>query len=130
MPNSIKDLKAGDTIFVVQQRRRGDKEDRTSTEVVTRVGTKYAYYEQYNREQPFHRTNGESAHKEWNERVNGFGFDVYLCEEEWRAKVHENEQYALLKKRLMGNWGLKPLPYEAVKRIHEVLDEWVKDGAE
>lgn len=126
MTKRLKDLKVGDTIFVVRQQTRSCKEWRTSTETVSKVGRKYAYWKSGHAEYPFHKDTGVSAHKELNERANGYGFDVYTCEEEWRAELHAQSEFKRLGDRLCDRWGrLKPLPHEVVKLIHDMLDRWL-----
>lgn len=95
-PKTIRELKVGDTIFVVQQRRRCSGDERVSTEVITKVGRKYAYFDFHRREMRFLRNSGESEHgTKWNLsiRANADGFDVYLCEEDYRRR-----QFAIAEK--------------------------------
>lgn len=123
-------LKVGDKVFVVQQQTRYRRDrnipPETSTETVAKVGRLYGYYESSGRRlRPFHLSNGESAHKEYNERANGYGFDVYATEDEYKAKILADELFLELKIRLTsGYYGIVPLPHEVVVEIHRILDKY------
>lgn len=122
---TIRDLKVGDTVFVVHQRRRGDKEFRTAEMQIVKVGNKYAYLQGTWAELSFHRDSGISNHpKDCNARNNGYGFNVYLCREDWeREESHKAEKYRL-EKRLISTWNrLRDLPPSVVSSIHSILDE-------
>ena len=125
MPN-LRDIKAGDTVFVVHQNQRRKSERCTETVSVSRVGLKYGYVAVgYHGECPFDRKTGESHHKEWYSRANGFGFDVYHNEQEYQREQRAIERHAELSKRLVGRNGrLIDLSPEAVIRIDDVLDEY------
>ena len=127
MSTSLKDLKVGDSVFVVQQQTRSCKEWRTSTEVISKVGTKYAYWKSHHREYPFHKDTGISAHKELNTRANGYGFDVYTCEEEWRLKLHTEESSSDWASDFATGGQAKAACIRSVKSIHDVLDKWAHD---
>jgi len=113
-------------VFVVYQRQRCQKEHRTETNNVFRVGRKYAYIERHGRESAFDKTTGVSVHSDNNARANGYGFDVYACEQDWLRKQHEETEEARLTERLERNrgWGLIKLPPLVVAAIHAVLDEY------
>jgi hypothetical protein len=84
--SDLSGVKAGDNVFVVWQRRRGQSDENVGAEEVVRVGRKYAYISRYSREQAFCRKTGRSAHGDSNARRNGYGFDVYLREEDYRKE--------------------------------------------
>lgn len=89
-----------------------------------RVGRKYAYIEYCGSESPFCRETGESIHKESNVRMNGYGFDIYLCEQDWKDKQLAFNEKQRLQKRLLDSWRrLIDLPPGVVNKIHAVLDE-------
>lgn len=73
----------------------------------------------------FSLESGESCHKLAYQRGNGFGFDVYLCEEDWRREQYESRRFRELAVRLCGRnaHALKPLPPHVVEAIHKVLNE-------
>lgn len=120
---TLKDLKVGDEVFVVQQKSRYQKtEARTSTETISKVGRQYAYFMDGRWEQKFCRETGQSAHKEWNTRANGHGFDVYLNEEDYHRKQFEAEEFKRLEARLVRFSNLRHLPPDAVEQIHNILD--------
>lgn len=89
-------LKPGDKVFVVHQRQRGQKEHRTETCEVVRVGSKYAYIKRYRREAAFFKNTGVSVHQDNNARLNGYGFDVYATEQDWLREQHEESEEARL----------------------------------
>lgn len=123
---TIRDLKVGDTVFVVHQLRRGEKEHRAGEKTVIKVGRQYAYLEGGYYDMPFCRDTGESVHKkDSNARSNGDGFDVYLCRWDWEKLVIEKDAQQRLQKRLVKpHWGgLVDLAPEVVDRIHAILDE-------
>lgn len=123
---TIRDLKVGDTVFVVRQRRRGEKEHRTEELTVEKVGRQYAYLDGGYYDVPFCRDTGQSVHKkDCNARSNGYGFDVYLCRGEWEKMFIEKDAKQRLQKRLVKpHWGgLVDLAPEVVDRIHAILDE-------
>ncbi len=123
-PKTFRDLKVGDEVFVVDQMPRNQDGGRSRTQTVTKVGTKFAYVKRSWGEEPFCRKTGESHHKEWNTRANGYGFDVYLCEDDYRRKVFESSDRAKLKKRLLVSYGeIVDLPPEVVAKLNSVLDE-------
>ena len=120
----MKDIKVGDSVFVVYQRRRHSTADpRTGIKTVVRVGRKYAYIERYHQEVPFSLQNGYSVHKDCNARNNRYGFDVYASEEEYRLKQHDAAEKDRLMKRIVGPWGkLIELPPDAVNELNAILD--------
>lgn len=121
---TLRNLKVGDTVFVVQQERRG-QEPVTSREVIARVGRKYAYFARYCGEVPFCRETGKSHHPgECNARANGLGFDVYQREEDYRREQHETSEHKRLADRITDRWHqLVKFAPEVVAKIHAVLDE-------
>ena len=120
----MKDIKKGDNVFVVSQRRpHSTVEPRTGMETVVRVGRKYGYIERYGQEVPFSLETGYSEHKDCNARRNGYGFDVYASEEEYRLKQHNAAEKDRLMKRIVGPWGkLIELPPDAVNEMNAILD--------
>lgn len=116
----FKNLKLGDEVYVVpQQRSRLSKPSGYYTPI-TKVGTKYIYIKPGR----FHPEDGKSAHKEWNERANGFGFDVYLSKHDYETEMHQIAEYERLKERLMGRWSMVELKPVTVAAIHEALDKY------
>lgn len=121
---SIHDLKAGDQVFVVRQRGRYSKEEQSGIETVSRVGRKYAYIKRRFEEVAFCRKTGMSVHdRDCNARANGLGFDVYLCEEDYRNKQFNDQERARLEKRILGPFGrLVALSPDVVNKINSILD--------
>lgn len=125
----FRDLKVGDTIFVVKQQDRwrteNDKPVETSFEIVTKVGRKYAYFERGRLEYCFCLDSGASIHKDNNARSNGYGFDVFHNLGEYNDKLHQEERFKLLSERLLGRNGrLIDLDPAIVESIHDTLDDW------
>lgn len=120
----LKNIKVGDTVFVVYQKSRHSQPKEPTLEKVVRVGKKYGYIERHGREAPFYLDSGISYHKESNERVNGYGFDVYASEEDYRKEKHEADEFNRLQSRLISDsWRrLVDLPPDAVQKIHAILD--------
>lgn len=121
---TLADVKVGDKVFVVHQRRRHSKDARSAFESVIRVGRKYAYLDGY-RERAFDLITGHSVHgKDDNARLNGYGFDVYISDEDYRRKELELSEKARLKRRIVDRWNrLIDLPPDTVSKIHDILDE-------
>lgn len=116
----FENLKPGDTVFVVNGSRRvlqpgGNK-------MVSRVGRKYGYIGE---EEPFSLSTGQSFHgpDTFNTRANGYGFDVYPSEDDYRRQQHERAEFERLKNRLTNFGRFVDLPPDAVAAIHEVLDK-------
>lgn len=126
-PKTLRDLKVGDTVFVVQQASRGKTLRRCSTEVITKVGRKYGYFGGGNTwEQAFQLSTGASYHgiEGHCTRMNGYGFDVYLCEADYLKEQHDEAKADRLRVRLVDRLGrLVKLTPEVVTKIHAVLDE-------
>ena len=129
MKKTLKNLNAGDTVFVVEQRRishpLGGKSLETHTEPVLKVGKKYGYLSASWGGTPFCLETGHSVHKDaHNTRANGCGFDVYLDENEYKLFLFKGEQHRRLQRRIVSNMGfLIDLPLEALEKIHSILDE-------
>ena len=124
--SDLKHIKAGDTVFVVYQRSRLAPPNESEYKEVVRVGRQYGYIKRYSLELPFHLDSGVSHHKNSNDRSNGYGFDVYVSEEEYRKERHEADELARLKKRLTGSTFttfMMELSPEAVQQIHAILDD-------
>ncbi len=122
--HTLSDLKAGDRVFVVWQRRRGQAEERAGIETVVRVGRKYAYIKEYSQEAAFCRKTGCSVHdRDSNARANGYGFDVYLREEDYRKEQFDAKEKQRLEKRIVGSFGrLVNLRPEIVDKFNDILD--------
>jgi hypothetical protein len=116
-------LKTGEKVFVVPQVTRYRTGEPFYTEV-TRVGKKYGYILRYGCERPFDLLTGASHHKENNDRINGFGFDVYKSEDEYNKEQKVASDYADLKSRLRGNYDFPKLPPEVVDKITAILNEY------
>jgi len=121
-PKTLKDLKVGDDVFVVYPASRY-REEATSSEVVTRVGRKFAYIDSRRDQLPFCRETGRSHHKCCTVRANGGGFDVWLSERDYRKHVFNFEEKRRLNKRLVGSFGqLVDLAPEIVDKFNDILD--------
>lgn len=124
---TLRDLKVGDTVFVVYQSRRGDKgERRTTHEVITKVGRKYGYFGSDRFERPFCLCTGKSHHStDCNARANAFGFDVYRHEVDYTKEQRDASELKRLRSRLFDEYqrsGLVALSPDVVEKIHAVLD--------
>ena len=123
---TLLNLKTGDSVFVVQQKSRHVTEERVSTETITRVGRKYAYFKKYSEEEgaKFCRETGRSAHTgDHNVRANGGGFDVYLCEADYRRKQSNAIAKRRLEKRIVGSFGgIVDLSPEIIEQFNRILD--------
>ena len=122
---TLRDLKVGDTVFVVHQLLRTKKEHRTEEKTVIKVGRQYAYLAGGYYDMQFSRETGASVHpKDCNARANGYGFDVYLSRCDWEKLVADTEAKQRLQKRLVRCYGtLVDLSPEVVGRIHAILDD-------
>lgn len=122
---TIRDLKVGDTVFVVHQKKRSEKENRTEEKTVIKVGRQYAYLAGGYYDMQFSRETGHSVHvKDCNARANGYGFDVYLSRWDWEKLVIDTDAKQRLQKRLVKSYGaLVDLSPEVVGRIHAILDD-------
>lgn len=121
MTRLFENLKVGDMVFVVDQKRQY-AEVRASYEKVVRVGRKLGYIERGHRETPFRLDNGISHHSESNTRVNNQGFDVFPDEATYVSKITAEKEHQRLKDRLFFHGRLTYLSPEAVEKIHEILD--------
>lgn len=85
---------------------------------------KYAYIKPYAKEEPFCRETGKSIHKECNTRANGYGFDIYLYEQDWKDEHLAFKEKKRLQERLLDSWSrLFDFPPDVVNKIHAVLDD-------
>lgn len=122
---SLRDLKVGDEVFVVNQKRRHGGDRGTTNAKIVRVGRKYAYIKPYGyAELPFCRESGYSVHTDdSNARVNGFGFDVYRSQADYEAEELAAAEFLRLQSRIcFPFYGLKKLPPDIVGAIHAALD--------
>lgn len=130
----LADLRVGDTVFVVYGlsswvARRGD-EPRTEIKEIVKKGRLYGYIEHYCSEAKFSLKTGWSVHENDNVRRNGFGFDVYATEDEYRQKIAGKKLRADLMERLWiqpHNAGkLQGAPVHVISAMHDLLDahEW------
>lgn len=130
----LADLRVGDTVFVVYglsswAARQGD-EPRTEIKEIVKKGRLYGYIEHYRREAKFCLKTGWSVHENDNARGNGFGFDVYATEDEYRQKIADKKLRTDLMKRLCiqpHNAGkLQDAPAHVISAMHDLLDahEW------
>lgn len=129
-PKKLSEVKVGDTVFVVNQQLRYGRHSKLSEpskqhETITRVGRRYGYFKRYGREQKFDLKTGESVHKEYFERANGHGFDVYLSESDYLDQQHSESERQRLQDRLIGMHGrlVDDLSREAIAAIHKILDK-------
>ena len=119
---TLRDLKLGDSVFVVHQKRRYASEQKMEMKIITRVGRLYAYIDA----DQFFRDTGSSHHgPDSNARANGYGFDVYVSEDAYRQKQHEASEHERLQGRLVDRFfRLNKLTPKVVAAIHGLLDEW------
>ena len=125
---TLRDVGVGDTVFVVEQndryRQREGKPRKTSSQVVSRVGRKYAYIGEGHLEKKFDRETGISwHHPDHNARSNGYGFDVYVNEQEYVKDQHDKSEAKRLQERMCDRLGrLYKFTPAVVDAIHEILD--------
>lgn len=129
------DLKVGDKVFVAWQRtrydRKNDKPQKATTEIITKVGRKYAYFGEGWSEKKFRLDNGQSHHDDCNARANGYGFDVFLRGDDFVKQQAAETERKLLKSRIFDRWGgIKPIPLDTVVEMNRLLDEigWDETG--
>lgn len=125
-PKKLSEIKAGDTVFVVnQQRRHSEKPPETTHATVTRVGRKYGYFDRGYREEKFDLQTGYSVSSDCNARANRYGFDVYLNEGEYIDQQHAASERRRLQERLIDRHGrlVDELSRQAIAAIHEILDK-------
>ena len=115
----------GTRVFVVHQRPRNSTEERAGWEVVSRVGRKYGYIQRFSREEKFELRTGFSCHGDCNARANGYGFDVYVSEDEYRRLQHADAERKRLQERIVDRLGRvnRDVTDDAVAKIHAVLDK-------
>jgi hypothetical protein len=124
----LMDVKVGDSVFIVPQKQRWGQQQEGFTAVVSSVARKYAIAKtdgQWVREYCFHRNCGASKEApDSNERANGYGFDVYHSEDEYRKAVQAaNEKEELIRRLDRGfSVEIRRLPPEAVREIIAILD--------
>ena len=120
----MKNIKVGDTVFVVYQKTRHGLPKEPTYEKVVRVGHKFGYIHRYGQDAAFSLDDGVSQHKDTNARANGYGFDVYETEADYLKEKHEDDEFVRLQNRLIADsWRkLIDLPPGAVQQIHAVLD--------
>ena len=124
--SSLKDLQVGDKVFVVRQKGRRAVEEQTSFEVITKIGRKYGYIKSGS----FSLDNGQSVHNESYVRINGYGFDVFSTEAEYRQQELVKEKIRNLETRLSSlldngmSARLKSIPLDAVDALLQVMDDF------
>ena len=116
-------LKAGDTVYVVPQKSRSGSDRTPYTATVSRIGRWYGYIAKSTGEMRFHLDTGASYDKDGIARVNGFGFDVYATEHEYKQEADDWYQYERLKARLGAGSSMNKLSADAVRKIHAILDD-------
>lgn len=121
------DIKPGDTVFVVEQNNRHrtieGKPRKTSLQIVSRVGRKYAYIGEGYLEKRFDRKTGASFHgSDSNDRANGRGFDVYVNEQAYVKEQHDKDEADRLEDRMCSFGRLHKFPPLVVEAIHAILD--------
>jgi hypothetical protein len=125
---TLLDAGVGDTVFVVKQndryRQREGLPRKASSEIVSRVGRKYAYIGEGHREEKFDRETGVSWHAPGtNARSNGYGFDVYVSEQAYNKEQSEKNEAKRLQNRLCDRLGgLHAFSPSVVQAIHAILD--------
>lgn len=124
MSKRFENLKVGDTVFVVHQKRRHEKEDRSHPSKVVKVGRKYGVLSYYG-DARFDLITGQSVHSDCNARANSFGFDVYWSEQDWLELEHRRKEFRRLAERIVSPHSSRhivDLPHDAVVAIHKILD--------
>lgn len=126
----LRDVKVGQSVFIVPQKSRHSQQEPGFTAVVTKVARKYATAQtndgKWKREYEFNREFGSNKEKpDSNVRVNGFGFDVYHDVAEVVEQERQCQIRGALPARLVNSWGsLKDIPIECVEKIHALLTEY------
>lgn len=125
---TLRGLKPGDTVYVVHQAKQRETDRRVEAVPVVKIGRKYGYVAHRIGDQgKFSLDTGESCHDpNHNARVNGYGFDVYLREEDWQLDLYELRRFRELALLLCGpcdHRSLKPLPPHVVEAIHAILED-------
>lgn len=132
----LADLQVGDTVFVVHglsswAARQGEK-PRTETKEVIKKGRLYGYIKHYGREAKFSLETGWSVHGDNTARYNGYGFDVYATENEYRTKIAGEELRNDLMKRLCiqshSAGKLANAPIHVISAMHDLLDKYEWEG--
>jgi hypothetical protein len=129
----LRDVKIGDTVWIVPQRRRHSNQDPGFPAKVSNVARKYAFAYRVDGKWAnpywFHRNNGASKEQpDSNARVNGMGFDVYHSEDEFKKETVEMQEKNALLNRLDNCYGreVRKLPPEAVREITAILDRYAE----
>jgi hypothetical protein len=128
----MSDVKVGDTVFIVEQKRRFSEQKPGFTATITKVGRKYAEAESnhgYKATWKFDRSSGCSSHTDCNARANGYGFDVYHNEAERVKFVEMWEAKDALLRRLDHGYAveIRRLPHEAIMQITAILNQHKTD---
>jgi hypothetical protein len=124
--SNLKDLQVGDKVFVVRQKGRRAVGEQTSFETITKIGRKYGYIKSGS----FSLDNGQSVHNESYVRINGYGFDVFSTEAEYRQQEIEQEKRRNLGERLSSlldngmSARLKNIPLDVVDALLKVMDDF------
>lgn len=113
-------LKVGDMVFVAHQKTRSNTERKTETVPISKVGRKYFYIRQHGRDLPFDPATGQSVHNQSNERMNGYGFDVYREDSWFRAEQQHFQNVSALRK-LLDFYAIGKLTPSQAESILEIL---------
>lgn len=122
----FKNLKVGDAIVLVAQRRNVSKSISLLPTVVKKVGKKYGYVMFHARLHPFCLLTGRSHHPDGNERANFLGFDMYWSQADYDDTVKAEEEKARLHDRILQKtaWPrLIDMTPATVQSLHKVLDQ-------
>jgi hypothetical protein len=126
----LRDVKVGEAVFVVPQKRRHGNQEPGFIAVVSNVARKYATASHdegnWNRIYEFVRESGASKEgPDSNARVNGFGFDVYHSESEFLEAQRQHQIRTSLPGRIIDRWGrLQIMPIACAEQIHAILNEY------
>ncbi len=129
----LRDVKVGDTVWIVPQKRRHSSQDPGFSATVSNVARKYAFAyridDKWMKPYWFHRESGASKEeKDSNARANGFGFDVYHSESEYLKELQAaNEKEAFVRRLDRGfSCEIRKLPPEAVREITAIFDRYAE----
>lgn len=121
---TLRDLKPGDTVFVVPKKRCHV----SGEHVIAKIGNKYGYIDTQYGNPKFNLETGNSADTGSNDHANGYGYRVFLSEDEYNKYAWEQERFEDLALLLCLPWNrhsLKQLPPHVVEAIHDILEKEV-----